>query len=261
MNKKEVLIIMPAYNEAKTIEHVLEKLTQEGITEYADVLVLNDASSDGTHLVVKKHAGYAMVTHVYNLGYGSAIQVGYKYAIRRGYRYVIQMDSDGQHDVSNIPAIYEKLKTPEEDGVCPDIVLGSRYMEGSGEFKVGSAKKAAYAIFRFLIKIFTGKKIADPTTGLQGLSHRAALYYSKYNQFDYEYPDANMIIQMILLGFKVVEIPAVMHQRTSGKSMHSGIKPFIYMFRMTFSIIAIAFRIKVLERGITLNDRQIEVHD
>ena len=61
------------------------------------------------------------------------------------------------------------------------------------------------------------------------------------------YPDANMIIQMLLLGFKVEEIPAVMHNRQTGVSMHSGLKPVIYMFRMVFSIIGVVFRVKVLK--------------
>ena len=66
-----------------------------------------------------------------------------------------------------------------------------------------------------------------------GLSRKAVLYYSKYNHFDDKYPDTNMITQMLLLDFKVVEIPAVMHARTSGKSMHSGLKPIWYMMRMS----------------------------
>ena len=102
-------------------------------------------------------------------------------------------------------------------------------------------------LFRFLMKLFTGKSFADPTTGLQGLSRKALLYYSRYNQFDDKYPDTNMIMQMILLQFKVVEIPAVMHARTAGESMHSGLKPIFYMFRMVFSVLAVVFRCKVLK--------------
>lgn len=244
--QKDLLIIMPAYNEEKNIVPVLEKLEQPEITEIADVLVMNDASSDSTNWVVKSH-GHTLVTHVFNLGYGSALQLGYKYAIRRRYKYVVQMDADGQHDVCNIPKLYEHLRTRDVDGKYPDIVLGSRFMEGSSSFHVSVAKKMAYALFRMLIRLFTGRKIADPTTGLQGLSRKAVLYYSKYKHFDDRYPDANMIIQMILLGFKVEEIPAVMHARTEGKSMHAGLKPILYMFRMMFSIFAVVFRIKVLK--------------
>lgn len=56
-----------------------------------------------------------------------------------------------------------------------------------------------------------------------------------------------MIMQMLLLGFRVREIPAVMHARTEGESMHSGLKPIIYMFRMTISIIAVWIREKILK--------------
>ena len=113
--KKELLIIIPAYNEANNITKLLEKLESPEIAEIADVLIMNDASSDDTNWIVKAR-NHTIVTHVFNLGYGSALQLGYKYAIRRGYEYVIQMDADGQHDVCNIPVIYEKLKTKDENG-------------------------------------------------------------------------------------------------------------------------------------------------
>ncbi len=251
--QKDLLIIMPAYNEEKNITNVLTQLAAPEIAKIADVLVMNDASSDATNWIVKSK-GHTLVTNVFNLGYGSAIQLGYKYAIRRKYKYVIQMDADGQHDVCNIPVLYEKLKTPNEKGEYPDIVLGSRFMEGSSEFKVSFSKKIAYSLFRFLIRQITGRRISDPTTGLQGLSWRAVLFYSKYGNFDDKYPDANMIIQMLLLGYHVTEEPAVMHNRGYGVSMHSGLKPFVYMFRMLFSIMAVVFRVKVLGKGEKRND-------
>lgn len=246
MDEKELLVIIPAYNEEKNIGFVLDELEKPEIAGIADVLIMNDASSDSTNWVAKAR-GHAVVTHVFNLGYGSGIQLGYKYAIRRGYKYVIQMDADGQHDVCNIPVIYDRLRTKDADDRYPDIVLGARFMEESGNFEVSAAKRLAFRLFRFMIQIAAGRKIADPTTGLQGLSRKAVLYYSKYNHFDDKYPDTNMIMQMILLKFKVVEIPAVMHMRKSGKSMHSGLKPIWYMFRMFFSVLAVIFRCKVLK--------------
>lgn len=248
-NQKEVLIIIPAYNEEKNIVKVLEDLEKPEIARFADVLVMNDASSDATTWVAKKR-GHAVVTHVFNLGYGSGLQIGYKYAIRKHYRYVIQMDADGQHDVCNVENIYEQLKTTDKDGNYPDIVLGSRFVEGSGEFPVSFAKKIGFTVFRSMIKIGTGHKIQDPTTGLQGLNWRTTLFYSKYSLFDDKYPDANMIMQMLLLGFQVREVPAVMHQRTEGVSMHSGWKPVIYMFRMTVSIIAGWIREEILKMDV-----------
>ena len=104
--KKELLIIIPAYNEEKTIVNLLQQLEQPEIASIADILVMNDASSDFTNWVVKKR-NHAVVTHVFNLGYGSGLQLGYKYAVRKKYRYVIQMDADGQHDVCNIPILFQ----------------------------------------------------------------------------------------------------------------------------------------------------------
>lgn len=154
MKKKEVLVIIPAYNEQDTIMNVLDQLEKPEIAAIADVLVMNDASSDATNWIVKAR-GHALVSHVFNLGYGSGLQLGYKYAIRKGYQYVIQMDADGQHDVCNIPVIYERLKQKDEDGRYPDIVLGSRFLDGSSPFPVSRTKKTAFHLFRFMMKTAT----------------------------------------------------------------------------------------------------------
>lgn len=252
---KELLIIMPAYNEEQNIGKVFDQLEQAGVRAYADILVMNDASSDATNWMAKER-GCILVTHVFNLGYGSALQLGYKYAIRRNYRYVIEMDADGQHDVCNIPVLYKKLKEKDADGRYPDIVLGSRFLKESPSYPTTRKKKIAYALFRWLIRAITGETITDPTTGLQGLNRKAVLYYSKYQHFDDKYPDANMLVQMLLLGFKIKEVPAVMHKRDNGVSMHRGVRTILYMFRMTFSVLAVTFRIKVLkiDEGAGLRD-------
>lgn len=107
------------------------------------------------------------------------------------------------------------------DGKLPDIVLGSRFMEGSSGFSVSFAKKIAFVWFRIMLKTGTGRRITDPTTGLQGLNWRTFRFYSKYNNFDDKYPDANMLMQMLLLGFRVREIPAVMHVRTTEQAYYN----------------------------------------
>lgn len=242
--KKELLVIIPAYNEGKNIGALLDQLNRPGLKEIADVLVMNDASKDNTEAVVReKH--HTVVNHVFNLGYGGGLQVGYKYAVKKGYRYIIQMDADGQHDVSNIPVIYQKLKEKDSRGCCPDVVLGSRFLEGSVSFPLSFAKKVAFVLFRTLIFMGTGRKITDPTTGLWGLDRKVFSFYARFSCLDDKYPDSNMIMEMLLLGFRVEEIPAVMHARVEGKSMHSGLKPFAYMLRMMFSMIAVWMRIKL----------------
>lgn len=241
--QKELLIIIPAYNEEKNIGDTLDSLEAAGIREWADILVMNDASRDKTEEIVRQK-NCQIVTHVYNLGYGSGLQIGYKYAVRRGYNYVIQMDADGQHAVSNVKKIYDRLLAGDENSK-PDIVLGSRFVEGSETYPISVVKKIAYSFFRVLIRLGTGRKIKDPTTGLQGLSKRAFSYYAEYTHFDDQYPDANMIMQMLLLGYRVEEMPALMFARQEGVSMHHGLKPVIYMFRMIYSIIAVWMRIRL----------------
>lgn len=242
--KKKVLILIPVYNEEKSLENLFRELDRPEIREFADCVFINDGSTDRSERILEE-SGREYVSHIYNMGYGSALQTGYKYAVRNGYGCLIQMDADGQHDICNVQRISEALGQKDESGALPDIVLGSRYLPGSTPFPTGFMKRFAMSVFRGLIRLATGKRITDPTSGLQGLSGDVVRYYAGFNHFDDKYPDANMLLQMLLLGYRVREIPAVMHPRVSGVSMHSGLKPVIYMFRMSICMIAAWGRVKV----------------
>ena len=244
---KELLIIIPAYNEEDCIGGFLEQLEAPEIASVADILVIDDGSSDGTTKIIKSKQVLS-VRHVYNMGYGAALITGYKYAIRRNYRYVIQIDADGQHDPCNILTIYRKLQEQDENGRTPDIVLGTRFLKGAKSFPMSCAKRMAIRAFRGLIRLSVGKTITDPTTGLQGLNRRTVLFYSIYSHFDLQFPDANMLLQTMSLGYQVEEVPAVMHPRGSGRSMHSGLEPIRYMAHMFFSICAIWLRLHVMKK-------------
>lgn len=245
MTTKDLLIIIPAYNEETNIREVLVQLKQPEFVDIADVLVIDDASLDDTGRIAREQ-GCKLIRHVFNLGYGSALQSGYQYAARRNYKYVIQMDADGQHDVHSVLEIYAALKERTEDGRYPDLVLASRFLEGSSDFPFSLTKRFACGLFRTFIRLATGERIADPTTGFQGLSRRAFCYYTCQDHFDDRYPDANMILQMLLLDFSVIQIPAHMYPRTDGKSMHSGLKPLWYMLRMSVSMLTVLLRIRLL---------------
>ncbi|MEK6264557.1 MAG: glycosyltransferase family 2 protein [Clostridium sp.] len=243
MKKKELLIMIPAYNEEKSIAIVLNKMYEAGINEIGDILVINDGSKDNTEKVVRGF-NVTIINQVSNMGYGSALQVGYKYAKKECYEYVIQLDADGQHDICNIKVIYDNLKNKDHRfEETPDIVIGSRFLNESSTMKISKIKQFAISFFRLVIKIFTKRNITDPTSGLQGLNRIAFTYYAGYGNFDYRYPDINMIIQMIMLGYNIKEIPGVMHERKTGEGMHSGIiKPMQYMVIITLSTISIILR-------------------
>ena len=151
---KKILLMIPAYNEAENIGALLKQMKEAGLETSMDILVIDDCSRDGTSEIVKEF-GFKVIRQVFNMGYGAALQTAYKYAVEKDYDYLLQMDADGQHDVCNIPVIYQRLKQQDADGRCPDIVLCSRFMEGSAEYPVSATKKLAYGFFSWMIKIST----------------------------------------------------------------------------------------------------------
>lgn len=241
---RKTLILIPAYNEEESIVHVLSNIRRE--CGDVDVLVINDGSRDNTAEAARK-AGAIVVSHIYNMGYGVSLQTGYKYAVDHDYEFIIQMDADGQHDVCNIGAIYHELT----QGKHPyDIVIGSRFLTQDNQMKVGIAKKIAIGFFNMAIKLVTHKRFTDPTSGLQGLSRRAFTAYSLYDNFDTNYPDANIVTKMLLNGYWMREVPAIMHPRESGVSMHSGLRKNIaYMFTVTLNIVVVVMQFHLIKKG------------
>ena len=247
--RNDTLLIIPAYNEGMNIGKVLNGLIDAGLNKKMDILVINDGSSDDTSERAREAEGIIVLDQIYNMGYGAALQTGYKYAVEKDYSYLIQMDADGQHDLVNVERILARLKgesgpsgLPPHESVhleedrLPDIIIGSRFLKGSQTFKISGLKKFAIGLFKKVITTLTGYRLTDPTSGLHGLNRRAFEYYAGYSNFDIYYPDLNMIIQMILLGYHIEEIPAVMHEREAGVSMHSSLlKAGKYMLIMAIS--------------------------
>lgn len=240
---KSTLIIIPAYNEEQTIGKLLENLIAAGTGEFADILVINDKSGDDTAAVVARYAGPVhLISHIFNLGYGAALKTGYVYATKNNYQYIIQMDADGQHSVENVAHLYERITRSD----APDIIIGSRFVEGSKTFSISWIKMTAIRFFRFLIKVFGQCDITDPTSGLQALNRRVFSYYADYMNFDPKYPDANMIIKMLLLGYTIEETSSIMYERVSGESIHSGLKPIFYMVLMILSTLTVILQYKYI---------------
>src|SRR4051812_43253306 len=101
--RSEVLIAIPAYNEAATIRSVIERV--RAVVPEFDLLIVNDGSRDGTEATLRA-LDVTTATHLCNLGYGRAVQTALKYAERHGYQSVITFDADGQHRADEIPALY-----------------------------------------------------------------------------------------------------------------------------------------------------------
>lgn len=227
-NSDKILFVIPAYNEEKNIEKVLKEIKKD--VDYADILVINDCSKDKTEEVVKRN-GVKCISNIFNMRYAMAVQTGIKYAYENGYDYVIQFDADGQH----IAKEAEKLYKYSKENNC-DIVIGSRYLEDVG-YPCPFFRRVGTKIFELIIKIFCKKKIADPLSGFQCLNKKVIERYAKMGNYP-EFPDANLIIEMLLNGYKIEEVPTKMRLRETGESMHGGIiKPIKYMINMAYTII------------------------
>jgi len=207
----------------------------------ADILVVNDGSVDGTQDIVARFPVYT-VNHPSNLGYGASLQSGYRFAAKRGYRYVAQYDADGQHDAKDLINVLNELKKGEAD-----VVIGSRFL-GNPNFHPGWLKLVAILFFRGVIRLFTGKKVLDPTSGLRGLARRAFAHYAGRKTFPSDFPDADIVIDMLLKRLKVIEIPIGARERVHGVSMHSGWKPIVYFLKVITSIVAILLHYSIIER-------------
>ncbi len=242
---KEVLLIIPAYNEEASLGGLIQGLSESPICQVADLLVVNDGSYDATGRIAYD-MGALVLTHVYNMGYGTALQVGYKYALRHGYKYVLQIDGDAQHDIANLQTMMDIMLSERQPPI--DILIGSRFLPGAKSFPISKPRMLVIRIFRWIIKFATGRVITDPTSGLQALSERAFEFYSRFNNFHYEYPDMNMIIQMLLNDFVIEEFPALMHERAAGESMHSALKPVVYLCKMMLGTMIVIIREKMAKR-------------
>jgi glycosyltransferase involved in cell wall biosynthesis len=230
---KKVLLIIPAYNEEKNIRKVLNEVKKE-IT-YADIIVINDGSEDNTSKIVRDE-NVRCIDMPFNSGYSNAVQTGIKYANENNYDYVIQFDADGQHIAKEAKKLYEHIRKTN----C-DIVIGSRYLKDL-KYPCPFFRKIGTKIFKILVRIFTRKKITDPLSGFQCFNKNVIKEYSKISGYP-EYPDANLIIEMLIKGYKIEEVSSKMRIRKHGKSMHSGIiKPIKYMVQMVYTIVFIMIK-------------------
>lgn len=226
----KILFIIPAYNESQNIKKVLDEIRKD--VDYADILVINDCSTDNTREIVDK-VGVKCITTIFNMKYAMAVQTGIKYAYEYDYDYVIQFDADGQHIAKEAEKLYKHAVSSK----C-DVVIGSRYLVDTG-YQCSFFRRLGTKIFEKLIAFFCHKRVADPLSGFQCLNKNVIKRYAKMGNYP-EFPDTNLVMEMILDGYTIEEVPTKMRVREAGVSMHSGvIKPIKYMIYMFYAIVFI----------------------
>lgn len=223
-----VLAVVPAFNEEECLANIVASL--KSTCPDVDCLVVNDGSSDGTWDIVRKNRLRGANLPV-NTGLTSAFRTGMKYALRHGYDAVVQFDADGQHLPSYIPVMARKL---EETGA--NMVIASRYLDGT--VKPSGARGAGSRLITFLIRLTTGVRITDPTSGMRMYSREMIRLFA--TSFDCA-PEPDMVALAARRYGPVVEIQATMQERQGGESYLKLGNVIKYMSRTCLSILMLRF--------------------
>lgn len=231
----KVLIIIPAYNESANIEQVIERITahqsalqsaDDGIR--LDYLIVNDGSTDGTLKICKKRR-YQYLDLPINLGIGGAVQAGYVYAYKNDYDIAVQIDGDGQHDIAYLEDLLRPLLSGEAD-----VVIGSRFLRKEG-FQSSLARRTGSRLLSRLIRLTTGKKIYDVTSGYRAVNRKFIDIYSK--DYPTDFPEPEAIVTAVMYRGRVMEVPVQMKAREGGKSSITFRKSIYYMIKVTLAIL------------------------
>ncbi|SEG02268.1 glycosyltransferase family 2 protein [Lachnospira multipara] len=220
------LIIIPAYNESENIKDTVENI-KANAPDF-DYVVINDCSTDNT-LDILKDNNYNYVSLPINLGIGGAVQTGYKYAMEHDYDVAVQVDGDGQHDPVFLNYMAEYLKEHELD-----MVIGSRFIDKEG-FQSSFTRRMGIVYFTVLIRILTGKKITDPTSGLRMAGKKVIALFA--DSYPVDYPEPETAVTAINNGMKIEEIPVIMKERQGGVSSITLKKSVYYMVKVTLAIV------------------------
>jgi glycosyltransferase involved in cell wall biosynthesis len=226
----QFLVLIPAFNEVGAIAGVIQEV--RGVVPEAPILVVDDASTDGTDLRARS-AGADVLRLPYHLGLGGGLQAGYKLAYELGYEYVIRVDGDGQHDPKYIPAL---LQTLRETG-C-HMVIGSRFQNGNGSRGNPGYTSAVRALgiwlFRLVLRPILGKPVRDPTSGFVGVNRQALQVFT--GSFPLEYPEIEALVVLQRKRFQFQEVPCRMRPRKTGRSTITAVKSLYYIFHVLLGV-------------------------
>ena len=244
----KLLILIPSFNEEKNLPEVLGELLQVKRELYekkvdADILVIDDGSEDQTTMVARK-ANVSVLQLPVNVGYGAALQSGFLYATDKDYDLVVSIDADGQHQPPDIIKLVDAfIKDPH------DVILGSRFIVDTG-YETNLPRRMGIKLFSVVLKMLSGKHIADVTTGFQLLTRPVVRLFA--TEYPHDYPDAQMLLLLALSGFRIKEIPVVVKQRLHGQSMHSSFKSIFYPVRNLLAIVVIMLRIPQVKQNMAI---------
>ena len=231
MKDAKVLIIIPAFNEGKSIRSIIADIRKHIPT--ADILVVNDGSSDDT-LEQARSTGAAVIDMPYNVGIGAAMQTGYKYAMERDYDAAVQCDGDGQHP----PYQIKNLVAPLLSGSA-DIVVGSRFL-GSFGYRSSILRQIGIILFSWMLTLITRTRLTDTTCGFRALNKKTIKSFAKYYPCDY--PEVEALVLAHQEGLRIKEVAIRIYRREHGVSSISALDSFYYTVKVFLAVIVDLFK-------------------
>lgn len=221
----KVLAVIPAYNEEDNIVSTVDDLLRNA--PGVDYVVVNDGSSDLTARICRER-GFRTIDLPVNLGLAGGFQTGMKFAYELGYDYALQFDADGQHSAAYV---WPMIQQAQSEG--SDIVIGSRFCT---QKKPISARMLGSMLITGMIRLTTGQRVEDPTSGMRLFNRRMIRSFARNYDFS---PEPDTIALVIRGGGKVSEMQVEMRDRVAGESYLNLTKSVAYMLRVCLSILFI----------------------
>jgi glycosyltransferase involved in cell wall biosynthesis len=233
MEQRDTLVFIPAWNEEASLPAVLDEIRAR-IPE-ADVLVVDDGSTDGTAEVARRHGAEAL-SFGENRGLRAAIAAGYGHAVEHGYAYCGRVDADGQHPVDELRKLLEVVRS----GSC-DVAVGSRYATAGGNgfsrerYETSPARRLGTGLLRRSIEIVLDRPFHDATSGMYAVNARAmAILAQPYTSGA---PEVEAVLRLHEEGLRVEEVPVEMRERASGESKLQGKKAVMLVLTVAGTLI------------------------
>lgn len=220
-----ILAVVPAYNEEGSIVGLIE-----GIKAHlpgADILAVNDGSTDGTATILARTAGIDFIDLPFNMGVGGAVLAGMRYCLERGYDVMVRLDGDGQHP----PAEAAGLVAAVAAGA--DMAVGSRYLLADGAYS-SVTRMMGIKFLEGLSRIMLGRRFTDNTSGYRAFSRRAMEFLVR--DYPYDFPEPEEIYILEKGGLRIVEVPVAMQERTAGVTSINLVRTWYFLAKVLLTI-------------------------
>jgi glycosyltransferase involved in cell wall biosynthesis len=228
----DTLVFIPAWNEEANLPAVLDALLVE--LPDADVLVVDDGSTDRTAEVAREH-GAQVHSLGFNQGLRFGIASGYRFALDHGYVYCGRVDADGQHPAHELKRLLELVRTDQ----C-DVAVGSRFVSGDGyapyRYAPTPSRRLGSAVLRRAMGAALGQPFGDATSGLYAVNRTALPLLAM--PFTSRAPEVEALIRVTEAGLRLLEVPVTMEERASGESKLRGSKAVKLVLTVTGTLIA-----------------------